>query len=86
MRFFTKKSFDKSYVKLDSKTKKKFKQRRDIFSIEPNSRILNIHKLHGEYAGLWSMNITADVRAIFKKQDDRAVVFVDIGTHGDLFE
>jgi len=60
MQFQTNRKFDKRYLKLNSKIQNKFKERRDLFGREPNSKILNIHKLSGKYEGAWSINITGE--------------------------
>lgn len=85
MQFLTNREFDRKYIKLNIKIKEKFKERRDLFNREPNSQILNIHKLSGEYNGMWSINITGDYRAIFDKQENGLIIFINIGTHSELF-
>lgn len=85
MQFFFKGKFDHSYEKLHPKVKERFKERRELFSREPNCKILNLHKLSGKYEGMWSINITGDYRAIFDKQENGLIVFVDIDTHSKLF-
>jgi len=85
MQFLTNRIFDRKYSKLNPKIQKKFKERRNLFSIEPNSRILNIHKLSGKYNDMWSINITGDYRAIFDKQENGIIIFINIGTHSELF-
>lgn len=85
MYFLTNREFDKRYSKLDHKIQKKFKERRDLFKMEPNAKLLNIHKLSGKYEGMWSMNVTGDYRAIFDKQEAGIIIFIAIGTHSELF-
>lgn len=41
--------------------------------------------LTGEYAGLYSLNITGDIRALYEKIDDAYVIFGFIGTHSQLY-
>ncbi len=79
------KKFRKRYRKLQLKTREKFKERRDLFLLNPTSPILDNHQLHGEYTGCRSINVTGDYRAIFYHQSDDAVVFIEIGTHHELF-
>jgi len=85
MQFQSKREFDRNYLKLNQKIQTRFKERKELFSREPNCRILNIHKLSGKYDGMWSINITGDYRAIFDKQENEIVVFINIGTHSELF-
>ena len=46
---------------------------------------LNNHKLSGEYEGYRSINITGDWRAVYKLIDRDTIVFVDLGTHSELY-
>jgi addiction module RelE/StbE family toxin len=86
MKFETGRIFDKKYLKLGNKIRSKFRERRDLFENEPASRILNLHKLEGKFENLWSINITGDYRAIFYYKDNKqTAVFVNIGTHSELF-
>ena len=85
MQIFFKRSFQHKYRGLSHKLKEKFKERQELFTKEPNSRILNIHKLSGKYDGMWSINITGDYRAIFDKQENGVIIFINIGTHSELF-
>ncbi|NDK08640.1 type II toxin-antitoxin system mRNA interferase toxin, RelE/StbE family [Candidatus Gracilibacteria bacterium] len=83
------KSYKKSFSKLDSKIKTKTIERIAIFSVNPFEKILNNHKLLGEYDGYRSINITGDYRAIFREYPDGTyefVEFIDIGTHSKLYQ
>ena len=77
-------SFDKQYIRLSSDLKQKFKIRRDVFLKNQFDPILNNHALTGKYEGFRSINITGDLRAIFKK-DGESVIFVAIGSHSRLY-
>lgn len=77
-------SFEKKYVKLRPAFKEKFKQRRDLFLEDSFHPFLNNHALHGKYEGFRSINVTGDIRAIFKQLDE-VVIFVDIGDHPGLY-
>ena len=35
--------------------------------------------------GYWSINITGDVRAIYRQHGDTIIIFVLIGTHSQLY-
>jgi addiction module RelE/StbE family toxin len=85
MKFLYKEKFNKNYTKLNNKLKTKFEERLTLFNKEPCSRLLNLHKLNGEYEGTWSINITGDYRAIFYKKTEEIMVFINIGTHSELF-
>ena len=85
MRFILNRKFERKYAKLSYKIKEKFIERRNIFIQDPTSSILNIHKLSREYKGKWSINITGDYRAIFDRSERDIIIFVNIGTHSELF-
>jgi len=79
------KQFHKQYKKLDKAIKKKFAARLEMFMLDQNNPLLGNHKLHGKYVGYKSINITADIRAIYKKVDANTFDFVEIGTHSQLY-
>ena len=85
MRFLTNRNFDKTYAKLPEKVKTKFKQRKDLLTQNEFHVLLGNHPLVGEYAGFRSINITGNFRAIYYKISRDIVVFVDIGTHSQLY-
>ncbi len=84
MRIKLHKDFEKQYKKLRESGKKRFKERRDLFIVDEFNPILNNHSLEGKYLGYRSINITGDLRAIFKKDDD-IVIFTDIDSHSNLY-
>jgi addiction module RelE/StbE family toxin len=79
------KDFKKQYKKLPSKIKDKFNQRLILFLKNQFSSILNNHKLHGEWRGHRSINITGTYRAIYYETGD-AIWFVAIDTHPQLYK
>lgn len=76
--------FEKQYQKLRESQKKKFKQRRDLFLQDEFSPILNNHSLKGKYLGFRSINITGDLRAIYKSFG-KNVIFFTIDSHSNLY-
>ncbi len=78
------KNFEKSYVKLTEVQKTRFKERRDLFLKDQFNPILNNHALKGGYLGYRSINITGDLRAIFKILGED-VTFVAIDSHSNLY-
>lgn len=78
------KSFDKGYRKLTTSQKDKFKERRDIFLLDEYNPTLNNHALQGKYEGYRSINITGDLRVIFKRREND-VIFVAIDSHSNLY-
>ena len=78
------KDFLKQYKKLKKKEKKKFKIRRDLFLQDEFNPILNNHALKGKYPGYRSINVTGDLRAIYKRERNIAI-FVAIDIHSNLY-
>ncbi len=77
--------FDKKFVKLTSKLRDKFKERRDLFLVNPNHPLLENHALQGDRAGQWSINITGNLRALYEFTGENSIIFVDIDTHPNLY-
>jgi len=73
------------YAKQSAKVQARFRMRRDIFLKNTFNPILKNHKLHSPLEGYRSINITGDIRAIYKEESERIVIFVAIGTHGELY-
>ena len=79
-------NFKKRIKKLPKPIVEKFYIRLELFKKDKFNPILNNHKLHGEYEGSNSLNITGDFRAIFEYVKEDYVLFSDIGTHPELYE
>ena len=80
------KDFEKRYTKLRVNEKEKFKERRDIFLQNPFHQALNNHVLKGKYSGFRSINITGDLRVLYKLLDKDTVIFATIDTHSNLYK
>ncbi|MDP3962548.1 MAG: type II toxin-antitoxin system mRNA interferase toxin, RelE/StbE family [bacterium] len=76
--------FEKGYKRQDQKVKQGFKEKRDLLLIDPSHPLLNNHPLHGVWIGHWSINITGNIRVVYKIEQDIAI-FVAIGTHSELY-
>ena len=85
MKIILHKNFKKQYRKLKAGEKRKFKERKDIFLQNQFHPLLNNHALRGEYAGFRSINITGDLRALYKPMNKHTAYFIIIDTHGNLF-
>jgi mRNA interferase YafQ len=72
------------YQKLDQDLKNKISNRLKLFERNPFTPILKNHKLRGNWKNHSSINITADIRAIYTKEKD-VITFKIIGTHDDLY-
>ncbi len=78
------KKFRKRLVKHPEAVQKRFEQRIELFFTDPFHPILRNHSLQGTFDGYRSINITGDIRAVFK-QGEHKILFVDIGTHSELY-
>ena len=76
--------FKKSYKKLPPKIKGKLEDRLRLFSKDEFNPILNNHALSGKYKGYRSINISGDLRAVFKRTNND-VMFVKIDSHNKLY-
>lgn len=85
MNVFLHKNFIKSYNKFDKKIKEKVNERLQVFSLDPFDSTLNNHALQGEFLGFRSINVTGDLRALYRMKDDVSVEFVFIDTHSNLY-
>jgi len=77
-------TFKKRLRKLPLKLREQFRDRLALFILNKFNPLLCNHLLKGSYLGCRSINVTGDRRAIFKEEGD-TVVFVDIGTHAELY-
>lgn len=78
-------TFNKQYKKLPKRIQELFKAHLVLFMESPSNSKLHVHKLHGEYAGLWSFNVTHDVRVVLDTSVEDALLLVAIGTHSELY-
>ena len=78
------KDFKKKYQKLPPKIVKKLDDRLRIFKEDEFDPVLNNHALKGKWLGYRSINVTGDIRAIFKR-DSESAVFVTIDKHSNLY-
>jgi addiction module RelE/StbE family toxin len=86
MRFQFHNNFKKEYQKLKEPVKQKFSLRLKIFADDLYHPTLNNHGLAGRYKGYRSINITGDIRAIYKFKSNDTVIFVNIGNHSKLYK
>ncbi len=79
------KNFKKKAAKLPAKVKMQLRERVALFLICPFDPALNNHGLHGDFAGCRSINVTGDLRLIYKIIDSTTIFFVDVDTHSNLY-
>jgi addiction module RelE/StbE family toxin len=81
----TTKNFDKQYSKLNLKIKNQFKNRLELFRVNPFDVSLRNHALKGKYLGYRSIDISGDVRALYTVRGNIVIIFGFIGTHSQLY-
>ncbi|MEK7106614.1 MAG: type II toxin-antitoxin system YafQ family toxin [Patescibacteria group bacterium] len=84
MKIFFAKKFRKNYNRLDIRIREQCDERLRLFASEPFHPLLNNHSVEKRFPDCRSINVTGDYRAIFKQQNG-VVVFVNIGTHSELY-
>jgi len=77
-------SFRKRYKKLNTKIKKAFHRRLELFIQDPSQSLLRDHPLVGKLQGYRAFSITGDIRVVYYIFEDTAY-FVDIGTHNQVY-
>jgi addiction module RelE/StbE family toxin len=77
--------FKKKFKKLPSKIKDQFDERNILFQRNKFDSVLNNHSVEKRFPDCRSINITGDYRAIFKEEKDTVYIFVNIGTHSELY-
>jgi addiction module RelE/StbE family toxin len=77
--------FSKAIKKIPNSVKSKYLEHSALFEKNPTDERLNNHALTGKYLGYRSINIGSDWRIIFKELNSQTVIFVDIGTHSQLY-
>ena len=82
---FTKK-FAKQRGKLPEKIQAAFGERLRLFLQDPFHPLLRNHELHGPYADCRSVNITGDIRAVYRHPAPHVAEFIRIGTQAELYE
>ena len=79
------KRFIKNYSFLDQKIKATFQERLKLFFDNPYHPKLKNHPLKGKWYGYRSINISGDIRAVYKLNYDEEVIFISIGSHSHLY-
>lgn len=84
------KSFKKAFgkrVKGNTEIESEYWIKLEIFLNNPFNEKLKTHKLSGNLTGLWSFSIGYDCRVVFyfTKDKPKKAVFVDIGSHNEVY-
>lgn len=75
----------KKRIKGNSNLEARFWQKLEQFIKEPFDPSLKTHKLSGKLKDLWSFSIDYDERIVFYFIEDEKAVFVDIGSHDEVY-
>ncbi len=78
------KEFLKDISRLSEKQANQLEERLELFTKNPVDPILNNHKLKGRLKYYRSINITGDVRAVFRAEG-ADTKFVRLATHSELY-
>jgi len=78
-------NFEKQYKKLREGQKKRVQERLFLFLENPFNPVLGNHPLKGKYKGYRSINITGDLRAVYKFINEQKYIFITIDTHSNLY-
>lgn len=78
-------TFKKQYKKLPAKYQTQFDNSLRLFVNDPTDVRLRNHPLRGDFAGYWSINISGDLRALYRRDGDEIIIFALIGTHSQLY-
>lgn len=77
--------FKKQYARLQKKFQEQFDERLTLFLEDPTHPLLRVHPLKGAFVGYWSMNVSGDLRALYRMDGDDLIIFSLIGTHSQLY-
>jgi proteic killer suppression protein len=72
-------------IKGNTDLQARFWQKIEQFQQDPFQPTLRTHKLSGKMKNTWSFSIEYDARVIFYFTDDGKAVFIDIGTHDEVY-
>ena len=83
------KQFKKRIIKQRVKVQDKFLNLIHVFTESKKRKIflkeLNQHELCGSMKGVYSIDITGDIRALYIEECKGVTFFIDIGTHAELY-
>jgi len=81
-------SFQRAFkrrIKGNAALETRFWERLEIFQNNPFDQKLRTHKLSGQLKDLWSFSIQYDLRVVFSFLEGERVLFVDIGSHEEVY-
>ncbi len=75
----------KKRIKGNPDLETRFWQKLEKFTEDPFEPSLKTHKLSGNLKDLWSFSVDYDERVLFYFTEDGKAVFVDIGSHDEVY-
>ena len=75
----------KKRIKGNADLEVRFWQKLEQFTADPFAPSLKTHKLSGKLKELWSFSVDYDERILFYLTEDEKAVFVDIGSHDEVY-
>jgi addiction module RelE/StbE family toxin len=75
----------KKRIKGNPALETRFWERLELFQNNPFDQKLRTHKLSGQLKDLWSFSIQYDLRVVFSLLEGDRALFVDIGTHEEVY-
>lgn len=79
------KRFNKQLGKLSPRLQDKFWSRLELWQEDPTNSLLRLHRLEGQLAHYYCINITGDIRALYEVAGDEIYLYDLIGTHSQLY-
>ena len=62
-----------------------FRSKLELFKNNPFTTGLKTHKLSGKLKNYWSFSVEYDLKIIFYFADKEKIIFVDVGTHKEIY-
>jgi len=75
----------KKRIKGNAELEAKFWKKLEQFTTDPFDPSLRTHKLSGKLKDAWSFSVDYDARVLFYFTTDTKAVFVDIGSHDEVY-
>ena len=76
--------FNKQRKAAPLEIKKAFQDTLALFIVEPDHPSLRNHPLKDKFAGVRSIDVSGDWRALYRRERKR-IIFVELGTHDQLY-
>ncbi len=75
----------KKRIKGNADLEARFWQKLEQFTADPFEQSLKTHKLSGKLKEFWSFSVDYEERVLFYFTEDGKAVFVDIGSHDEVY-